>query len=644
MREISIYPPLLGGEDVEQKRQEISDYFHNTFTLFEKLFELLKDDSVFYKKSEPTRHPMIFYFGHTAVFYINKLYMMGLLKERINPHFESIFAVGVDEMSWDDLEGSRYSWPKVDEVREYRTLVRKVVNDFIANLDFTLPITWDDAMWIILMGIEHERIHIETSSVLHRQMPLSFITQKSEFAVCEDLSDAPKNEMVSVEARHVKLGKERTHNLYGWDNEYGVYEEDVLAFSASKYLVSNAEYMPFVEDGGYENEAFWCEEGRKFLAIRGAKHPVFWVQNGKEWRYRAYDREISMPLSWPVEVNALEAAAFCRYKSQKDGIEYTLPSEAEYMALYEDAALGDLPLDSHANINFAHGFGSCAVNRFMFGEFGDIIGNVWQWSRTPIFAFEGFEVHRAYDDFTTPTYDDKHGLILGSSWASSGNLIMKHSRYAFRRHFYQHAGFRYVISHAEFDPAPNSKTGMDADVARDIVFRYSTEIFGEIAQMAQGYANSHAKILEMGCGSGRGAFELAKYFTQVEALDASARFIDAAVKLQNGEVLACENREYSLANLGLEANAHKIDFWQGDMNNLKPNFGGYDAIVLVNLKERYVSPERFADELKVRLVQGGLFISLSPKEHPLHMPKGFGTLEQKEIDGYILEAWRFDGV
>lgn len=644
MKEISLYPPLLEGESVEQKRQEIRSYFHDTFSLFESLFNVLKNDEVFYKKSEPTRHPMIFYFGHTAVFYINKLYMMGLLKERINPHFESIFAVGVDEMSWDDMEGSRYSWPSVDEVRSYRDLVRNAVDAFIADLEFTLPITWDDAMWIILMGIEHERIHIETSSVLHRQMPLEFITQKSEFAVCEDLSTAPQNEMVSVQARHVKLGKERTHNLYGWDNEYGSYEESVPAFRAAKYLVSNAEYMPFVAEGGYENEALWCEEGKKFLAIRKAKHPVFWVRDGATWRYRAYDREISMPLSWPVEVNALEAAAFCRYKSQKEGVEYTLPSEAEYMALYEDAVLGDLPSDSHANINFAHGFGSCPVDRFMFGEFGDIIGNVWQWSRTPIFAYKGFEVHRAYDDFTTPTYDDKHALILGSSWASSGNLIMKHSRYAFRRHFYQHAGFRYVISDAEFDPTPNAKAGMDKDVARDILYRYETPLFGEIALRAAKEATLHAKILEMGCGSGRGAFELAKYFTKVEALDASARFIDVAVKLQKGETLACENREYSLADMGFEANAHKIDFWQGDMNNLKPNFCGYDAIVLVNLKERYISPERFADELSVRLNRGGLLISLSPKEHAIHMPKGFSALEAKETDGYILEAWRFDGV
>ncbi|HIP54857.1 MAG TPA: SAM-dependent methyltransferase, partial [Sulfurimonas autotrophica] len=158
-----MYPITLDGESVAVKRQEIRAYFHNTFDLFEKVFELLKDESVFYRKSEPTRHPMIFYFGHTAAFFVNKLINMKIIDKRINPEFESIFAVGVDEMNWDDMRESHYKWPAVKEVKEYRNSVRKLVDDLIMKIDFLLPIRDDSAMWIILMGIEHERIHIETS-------------------------------------------------------------------------------------------------------------------------------------------------------------------------------------------------------------------------------------------------------------------------------------------------------------------------------------------------------------------------------------------------------------------------------------------------------------------------------------------------
>ena len=59
-----------------------------------------------------------------------------------------------------------------------------------------------------------------------------------------------------------------------------------------------------------------------------------------------------------------------------------------------------------------------------------------------------FEIHPWYDDFSTPTFDTRHNLIKGGSWISTGNEATRDSRYAFRRHFFQHAGFRYVESSA----------------------------------------------------------------------------------------------------------------------------------------------------------------------------------------------------
>ena len=193
MESISIYPPTLDGKNIEQKRQEILKYFNNTYELFEKIFELLENDKVFYKKSEPTRHPMIFYFGHTATFFINKLILMKIIDKRVDANFESIFAIGVDEMEWDDVNSKNYSWPKVEEVRRYRNIVKKIVQDLICKLEFELPIKQNSAMWIILMGIEHERIHIETSLVLHRQMPLQFIKNIKELNICTHSSKSPKN-------------------------------------------------------------------------------------------------------------------------------------------------------------------------------------------------------------------------------------------------------------------------------------------------------------------------------------------------------------------------------------------------------------------------------------------------------------------
>ncbi len=628
MNNLSLYPITLDGLDAEQKRQEIRGYFHNTYDMFEKIFEVLKSDEVFYQKSEITRHPMIFYFGHTATFFINKLINMKIIKDRINPEFESIFAVGVDEMAWDDVNSSNYKWPRVDEVREYRAKVREFVDELIMTLPLTLPITQESAMWIVLMGIEHERIHIETSLVLHRQMPLEFVKEVKEFNICPHSSSAPKNEMVSLSGATVILGKEVSHNLYGWDNEYGEYRESVSDFQASKYLVSNGEFMEFVEEGGYENEEFWDDEGRKFLAISGAKYPSFWVKEKDGFKYRTLSKVIDMPLDWPVDVNALEAEAFCRYKSKKDGVLYSLPSEAEYRIMYEYAGLKDIPEfhQSRANLNFYHYFSSCPVNEFGFNGIYDVVGNVWQWSRTPIFGFKGFAVHPAYDDFSTPTFDDKHALILGSSWASSGNLIMKHSRYAFRKHFFQNAGFRYVISASQIKKETDMYES-DELVSRYCEFGYGAENFGvknfaiECAKIASKFVKNHTKALDLGCATGRATFELAKSFDIVDGIDFSARFIGAGTKLKEVGYIAYsmktegelhEKKRVTIEELGYESIKERVFFWQGDACNLKPNFNSYDLVLAANLIDRLYNPKLFLEDIKNRINSAGILMLTSP--------------------------------
>ena len=78
-------------------------------------------------------------------------------------------------MSWDDLNEAHYDWPTPEAVKAYRDKARAAIDGLITSLPLTLPIGWDSPFWIILMGIEHERIHLETSSVLIRQLPLDMV-------------------------------------------------------------------------------------------------------------------------------------------------------------------------------------------------------------------------------------------------------------------------------------------------------------------------------------------------------------------------------------------------------------------------------------------------------------------------------------
>ena len=622
--------PLLDGSDAELKRKEIQRYFHTTFDLYEQLFETLVQDEAYFRKPIVLRHPLIFYLGHTATFFINKLIISGLIKDRINPRFESMFAVGVDEMSWDDLNDAHYDWPGVAEVMAYRNKVRVVIDSLISNIPLNLPIDWSNPWWAILMGIEHERIHLETSSVLIRQHDLSYVRKHPAWQPCLLTGDAPQNDLLEVAAGMVFLGKDKNALYYGWDNEYGHHEASVPAFQASRFLVSNGEFLTFVEADGYGTESYWEAEGLAWKNYTHATHPAFWIKDAGGWRLRIMLEEIAMPWDWPVEVNYHEAKAFCSWKKELTGQPVRLPTEDEWYRLYEEAGLAEIPCDmpASANIHLDHYASPCPVNTFGQGKLFDVSGNVWQWTETSIYPFDGFEVHPYYDDFTTPTFDTRHNLLKGGSWISCGNETLGSARYAFRRHFFQHAGFRYVVAAAP-SKSPSSIYETDKQLSEYAEFHYGDEYFGapnfpealaQIAIKAMGNKSAEA-ALDLGCATGRTTFELARHFSHVTGIDFSARFIDLGVQLagqgvvrytvvDEGELISY--RERKLAEFGLDAMQGKVAFFQGDACNLKPNFTGYDLILAGNLIDRLYSPLKFLEKVHERLNLGGLLLIASP--------------------------------
>jgi 5-histidylcysteine sulfoxide synthase/putative 4-mercaptohistidine N1-methyltranferase len=621
--------PLLDGGNAADKRQEIADYFNFTFERYESLFDTLIDDQAYFQKSIPLRHPLIFYFGHTATFFVNKMLLAGLIDKRIDPKFESMFAVGVDEMSWDDLNEDHYDWPAVEEVKAYRKKVQAMVNKVIRQAPLKLPIDWENPWWSIMMGIEHEQIHLETSSVLIRQQRLEWVKPHPAWQPFRETNEAPKNSLVDIPAGSVSLGKPYSDPIYGWDNEYGVHEADVEAFQAAKFLVSNQEFLEFVEDGGYRTDEFWSEDGLQWRQFTKAQHPTFWLQTKKGWQCRLMAEVIDMPWDWPVDVNYHEAKAFCNWKAKQTGQSVRLPTEDEWYRLYEVAGLDELTSDlAPANIHLDYAASSCPVNFFKHGDLYDVIGNVWQWTETPIYPFDEFKVHPIYDDFTTPTFDGRHNLIKGGSWISSGNESRKASRYAFRKHFFQHAGFRYVVSEAELEEY-SSNYETDIMLSQYAEFHYGDEYFNvvnfpkKLAELAVEMMAGQPmkKALDLGCSVGRASFELARHFDQVTGIDFSARLINLGTQMaeqgvvrytitDEGELVHYKERR--LEQLGLEDTASKVEFLQGDACNLKPMFAGYDLILAANLIDRLYKPAQFLATVHERLNQQGLLVLASP--------------------------------
>jgi len=624
----------LDGNSVEAKRSEILNYFCQTFDLYERLYDCISDERGWYAKAISLRHPLIFYFGHTAAFFINKLLADGQIDQRIDAEIEAQVAIGVDEMSWDDLDEANYGWPSIAALRDYRAKVRARVIEAISAMPLTLPIAWDSPAWVILMGIEHERIHLETSSVLIRQLPIAWVQPEAHWPIClqarRDRLTVPVNQLVPVAGGQIMLGK--TDLTYGWDNEYGQQSVILESFEAASMLVSNAEFFTFVEAGGYENPLWWTTEGWAWKQFAGAEHPTFWVgslDDADRLRLRLMTVETPMAWDWPVDVNAHEAAAFCRWKADATGRSIQLPCEAEWVSM-RAMVPGDQPNWSPApgNINLEYAASACPVDMFLQAPgFYDIVGNAWQWTSTPISGYDGFRVHPRYDDFSVPTFDGKHDLIKGGSWASTGNLALASARYAFRRHFFQHASFRYVASKNK-GPRLENPYETDEQVCQYLDFHYGRTYF-DVPNFSQALARAAIELcpqggraLDLGCAVGRASLELACHFSQVDGVDFSARFIDVAGQLiaqgsyrytvpVEGDLV--EYCEASLADMGFTPDhLSRIRFSQGDAQNLKPKYADYDLVLAANLIDRLQDPTRFLRDVGTRIKPGGLLVLTSP--------------------------------
>ena len=658
-------------------RAEVLDYFHNGWALTETLFSALQGEEAFYRPPfHRLRHAMIFYYAHPAALYVNKLRLAGLVAGPVDAHFEQLFETGVDEMAWDDLSKNELKWPSVREVTEYRRTVYGIVRRLIETHPCfeALPIDQQSPAWALMLGMEHERIHLELSSVLVRELPLRLVRRPEVWAPYHasagSLSseaptpslDFPRNEMISIPSGSVVLGKPRAVPSYSWDNAYGERAFAVRAFDVSKFPISHGEWLAFIVAGGYQTPRYWSEAGWAWRTSRNAKAPAFWVPDGPAgsnlYRFRLLFDVVDMPWSWPVSVNYFEAKAYCAWLTEREGGDqaYRLISEPEHHRIRPRGAATDA-----ANLELSFGSES-PVDAFPPGFEGvhDVRGNVWTWCEDHFAALPGFAPDPLYDDFSTPCFDGKHQLILGGSFVSTGDEASVWARFHFRPHFHQHAGFRLVRSAHALQkscadaPPPHVGgkpccTNLPAVASpydtNELLFQYLTLHFATAAETAPGpmihpdvvnfprrtaeaisaaaarYGVETSRALDIGCAVGGASFELGRVFREVIGVDLSESFVSTARTLQTDGRFPYSMRMEGDLLLPMEAvvdaalDRGRVSFRQADACSLPADLGSFDAVLSSNLLCRLPSPGALLGRLggpRGLVKPGGLLLNISP--------------------------------
>ena len=390
------------------------------------------------------RHRIVFYIGHVDAFDFNLVNATIAELPSVNPAFDKLFAFGIDPVGGGLPDDKASDWPTPEAVESYVRATRAAVDQALANA-LSRAATGDFEK-VVNVAIEHRLMHAETLAYMFHWLP----AESKVAGPIEPEGDglAAGHRTVDIPAGKATLG--RTGG-FGWDNEFPADSVDVPAFAIDLTKITNAEFLGFLQAGGYTDRSLWSEEDWRWRTERSVTHPAFWVERNGSWFWRGMFNDRPLPLSWPVYVSHAEASAYARWKGG------ALPSEAQF----HRAAFGtpdgtersfpwgeEPPSSARGNFDFrrfdptpvdAHPAGDSA-----FGVAG-LVGNGWEWTSTLFAPLPGFQPFPFYRGYSADFFDGKHYVMKGGSMRTASPLLRRSFRNWFQPHYpYIYAAFRCV--------------------------------------------------------------------------------------------------------------------------------------------------------------------------------------------------------
>lgn len=330
------------------------------------------------------------------------------------------------------------SRPTVKETVAYRNHIDEQILSILHAPDETL-------LSLIRLGLEHEMQHQE------------LLVYDIKHLLCDQF-DAPwqplptsrKVEgMAEIEGGLIQLGYDG--NSFAFDNEKPANQVFIRDFALDKALVSNGDFLAFIDDGGYQNFHWWFSEGWETVNREHWRAPLYWELHDGEWMIRDFSglHSAASKKDEPVcHVSFFEASAFAKWAGKR------LPTEAEWehAACYDGARKvkqafpwGDTRPDSDNTNFFENGYWSPApIGAFPTGAnaYGceQMIGDVWEWTTSDYVPYPGFKSE--FDEYNDKWFVNQK-VLRGGSFATP----QVHIRATYRNFFHAHerwmtSGFR----------------------------------------------------------------------------------------------------------------------------------------------------------------------------------------------------------
>lgn len=368
----------------------------------EKLMEPLSPED---HLAQPAEHvsPPKWHLGHTTWFFetlILKAHQPGyrVFDENFPYYFNSYYE-SLGERVNRDNRGS-LTRPPLKQVYAYRQYVDEAMINYLQ----TQP--EQKVLELLELGINHEQQHQELFLT-----DFKFILATQPFypvynkAFSEGKPLSRDMNFISIPEGLYQLG----HNGEGfaYDNELPRHNHYLHAYKIASRTVNNAEWLEFIEDGGYEKVKYWHSDGWAWIVENNIEAPAYWVKKNKCWKVFGLSglRDL-IPAEAVSHISFYEAAAFAEWKGMR------LPTEAEW---------------------------EIANEKFNWGQ-------RWEWTNSAYLPYPGFQKLEGPAGEYNGKFMVNQMVLKGASIATSPG----HSRASYRNFFnpplrWQYTGLRLAL-------------------------------------------------------------------------------------------------------------------------------------------------------------------------------------------------------
>jgi ergothioneine biosynthesis protein EgtB len=303
------------------------------------------------------------------------------------------------------------SRPTVSQIMDYRQYVDDALCSWLLELDTA---SLDKITPLVVLGINHEQQHQE----------LLLMDIKHVFS-CNPILPAYRDSETKAQPQPQAAWQQHPGGLgqagqaiadtgFCFDNETPRHQVLLPAFEISTTLVSNGDWLRFIEDSGYQQHALWLSDGWAWLDAENISAPLYWQKQQDQWYEFTLNGLQPLDTDAPVcHISFYEAEAYATWAGAR------LPTEFEWEA--SAPAVGDESPHTHPN-NTAGWY-----------------GQVWQWTRSAYAPYPGFKPLEG-------SLGEYNGKFMNNQYVMRGSACITppgHTRNSYRNFFYPHMRWQF---------------------------------------------------------------------------------------------------------------------------------------------------------------------------------------------------------